>query len=619
MKTHLVSAALAFALCTAHATMELPSNGDEAAIQRYIKQKNIHDIFFTAAFYRVKTEMRELTDVATDEKGRRAVSVTRTYYGVVDQATHEIDSGTQLKYTETNREWLYPSQIINSTLPCEVQEFPLFLYHSSCGFGIFDEQTGTLAADADLLRIPREYQAEWMKQVRRLCGFTSPAPAAKPSKNPHGEGKERQAFYAKCEQLKQAVSKPETWASLLQNTHNQELLLLFAAQAHNAKALEALLQQGCPAECAPYFHTTPLSYVCGTIMGGECDETEVCYVAPYKEQTELISLMLKHGANPNTPSGHAGLTPLMLAVRSGNESAVRLLLAADAAPDSRDCNGMTALHWAVAEKQHQLLPILLEAASEDIDVPTQINMPVITCYSSGEKYNTSLRTGMSPLHTAAELADEYSLRFLLDNGANPHASDRFGRKPIDMLPAKASAELKHILKEAMQQPIIPLGKLKNVRLWAEHADYVFKFKPQIIELTDTTFEDMPECGNCTVNLIADVDLQVADGSIRKKRFNAWVFDYANEQEQANLERYRETLKEKHKNTDEIVIVSHAYTDEDGTLSTHPELRVHLPNHPVIWKTALRYMQKSYRERDEEERLQQMERINNEQKASSMKQ
>ena len=78
MKTHLVSAALAFALCTAHATMELPSNGDEAAIQRYIKQKNIHDIFFTAAFYRVKTEMRELTDVATDEKGRRAVSVTRT-------------------------------------------------------------------------------------------------------------------------------------------------------------------------------------------------------------------------------------------------------------------------------------------------------------------------------------------------------------------------------------------------------------------------------------------------------------------------------------------------------------------------------------------------------------
>lgn len=610
MKTRLISAALAFALYTAHATMELPSNGDEAAIERYIKQKDIHDIFFTAAFYRVKTEMNELTEISPDEKGRRAVTVTRTYYGAVDQATHTVDSGTPLQYTETTREWLYPSQIINNTLPSEVQEFPLFLYRSHYNFNTIDKQTGSLESDAVLIRIPRKHQTEWMKHVRKSCGFTSPPPATSPSRNPHGEGKERQAFYAECEKLKQAINKPETWASLLQDARTRELLILFAAQAHNTQALEALLQQGGPAECAPYFHTTPLSYVCGTVMGGECDETEVCCVDAYKEQTKLIALMLKHGANPNTPSGDAGLTPLMLAVRSGSEEAVRLLLEADASPAARDCNGMTSLHWAVAEKQHHLLPILVEAASALNEVPTQINMPVITCYSSGEKYNTSLRTGMSPLHTAAELADDCSIRFLLDNGANPHAIDRFGRKPIDMLPAKAGPELRQMLEEAMQQPVIPLSELRHVRSWAEHADFVFRFKPQMIELANTTFEDVPECGNCTVDLIADVDLHAADGSIRKARFNAWVFDYASKQEQANLEQYKTTLRQRHKNMDEIAIVSHAFTEEDGTLSAHPELRVHLPNHPIIWKTALRYMQKSHRESDEEERLLQMERINN---------
>jgi ankyrin repeat protein len=59
---------------------------------------------------------------------------------------------------------------------------------------------------------------------------------------------------------------------------------------------------------------------------------------------------------------------------------------------------------------------------------------------------------MTPLHTAAELADAESVRLLLQAGANPHTVDRFGRKAIELLPEQASQELRHMLEAAMARP-----------------------------------------------------------------------------------------------------------------------------------------------------------------------
>lgn len=580
MKTSTLFISFAGLLLTMQPAGCIALPAETAEIENYLKTSACE---FTAAFYRITTTIEPLDGPTAKQGKQQAAKVTRTYYGVVDCGNYYITADTPLQYTEETQEWMYHPKASCTTLPCEVDACAVFLCPNR--FIRLDDSGTFVFTQNDVTRIPQEKQALWSELLRKRGCFSNSPAATRPARHPHGEGQQRADFYAKCERIKQALNKPDSWPKLMREKEARELLLLFAAESHNKEALEQLLKEGAPAECAPYFNTTPLSYVSGQLRGGECDYLEICEVESYRGQTELIKLLLQHGANPNTPSGSAQQTPLMLAVRSGNTEAVQLLLQAGAQVNARDCNGMNALHWAVAEKRHHMLPLLVEAESREHPYcVTQLNAALLACYSMGEKYNTSLRTGMTPLHTAAELADEASIRFLLSYGANPHIPDRFGRKAIELLPEKASPELRQLMEQAMSQPVVAQNELGHIRAWAEHATLIFRLRPQkvTVDLYEPPYH--PEGGKGACCRIAEAELYYADGSIRTHTFNAWDYTWDTD---------AESLWKKHKDDDDLVIVSYPDTDDNGNLTAHPEQRVHLPYHPLRWQVAMEAMKKSY--------------------------
>lgn len=77
---------------------------------------------------------------------------------------------------------------------------------------------------------------------------------------------------------------------------------------------------------------------------------------------EGVSILLKYGANPNTPNS-AGQTPLIRAVLSHQEDVVRQLLKANADPDRADYQtGMSAREYAKRESRYPTIAKLIADA-----------------------------------------------------------------------------------------------------------------------------------------------------------------------------------------------------------------------------------------------------------------
>lgn len=77
---------------------------------------------------------------------------------------------------------------------------------------------------------------------------------------------------------------------------------------------------------------------------------------------EGVSILLKYGANPNTPNT-AGQTPLIRAVLSHQEDVVRDLLKANADPDRADYQtGMSARDYAKRESRYPTIAKLIADA-----------------------------------------------------------------------------------------------------------------------------------------------------------------------------------------------------------------------------------------------------------------
>lgn len=130
--------------------------------------------------------------------------------------------------------------------------------------------------------------------------------------------------------------------------------------------------------------------------------------AVYRNDLELINLLLQHGADVNKCGDNKG-TALMLAAELGYEDCLNTLLAAGADDSARNISNNMALHIAVNRNDLRMYEILSEHRKKQGD------------WDIG-KYTL--------LHTAVRGRNFEFLRFFLHQGAEVDARDDHGRTPL---------------------------------------------------------------------------------------------------------------------------------------------------------------------------------------------
>lgn len=122
---------------------------------------------------------------------------------------------------------------------------------------------------------------------------------------------------------------------------------------------------------------------------------------------------LNSGANPAYQSLHNGITPLMLAVDTGNSSIVSMVLDTGVDPEVYDEFGNTALIRSVAGRFEHIATLLLERGAN-----------IHACDKGG---NTSL------MYSVHLLGSKYLAsidKLLIENGIDANGSNQYGETPL---------------------------------------------------------------------------------------------------------------------------------------------------------------------------------------------
>ena len=122
--------------------------------------------------------------------------------------------------------------------------------------------------------------------------------------------------------------------------------LVRAISNHCIACTSLLLKAGADANFAPAPHMAPL------------------LIATSAGEIELVSMLLKHGANPNLKFNGENYTLLMDAAFEGNQKVVEQLLKYGALIDQQDREGMSALHYASREGFTKVVELLIKKGAD---------------------------------------------------------------------------------------------------------------------------------------------------------------------------------------------------------------------------------------------------------------
>jgi ankyrin repeat protein len=166
--------------------------------------------------------------------------------------------------------------------------------------------------------------------------------------------------------------------------------LLWAAHWNALDTAVLLIRAGADVNAANNLQMTPLSQACTN------------------GSAAFLDLLLKTGANPNTPVA-TGVPPIMTCARSGNADAVRRLIAGDVDVNAKEpAQNQTALMWATAEHHPDVVRALIQA---------------------GADAGARTKNGFTALHFAAREGDIESAGLLLAAGVRVDVRSQPGPPP----------------------------------------------------------------------------------------------------------------------------------------------------------------------------------------------
>ncbi|XP_012940910.1 poly [ADP-ribose] polymerase tankyrase [Aplysia californica] len=142
------------------------------------------------------------------------------------------------------------------------------------------------------------------------------------------------------------------------------------------------------------------------------------HLAVLRDKIEMAKVLLANGANVNAKLNVAmmQITPLMFAAQRGNLKMVRLLVEKGAVVEQKDRLGRTALIHACKNGATKVLSYFLHIGA------------------NGERGDHSDNT---PLHYAAAFGWLFTVRFLLEAGVDPNASNMWKVTPVSVAYLKA--------------------------------------------------------------------------------------------------------------------------------------------------------------------------------------
>jgi ankyrin repeat protein len=186
--------------------------------------------------------------------------------------------------------------------------------------------------------------------------------------------------------------------------------------------------------------------------------------------TDIVSLLLDHGADYNGPCSDTGRKALSWAVWGGWNDIVEILLKAGAMAEIYSPIGLqeSTIHFAAKTFDTELLKLLLEYGHRpwcedgNGDTPLMLSMRdtedgmalevneegIRTLLEYGMDPDCWDRNGVTPVHKAAKYGLMELVMLLLEYGANPVLKTRNGKLPMDLARDNGFREVAMVLENA---------------------------------------------------------------------------------------------------------------------------------------------------------------------------
>lgn len=150
-------------------------------------------------------------------------------------------------------------------------------------------------------------------------------------------------------------------------------------------------------------------------------------IAVYHCKQPVLEFLLENGADINR-QGLRG-TPLIHAVHSHDGIAAKWLLSKGADASLKNPEGETALMWAVLNQMPDMMPVLLKACPEALNLPDN--------------------DGNTPLARATEWGYDDEARILIKHGARPDTRNNDGETLADVAKRRGHLNVPDVIQETI--------------------------------------------------------------------------------------------------------------------------------------------------------------------------